>query len=236
MDITKPIIALDFPGVQEARKFLQKFPKDEQLFVKIGMELFYGAGPDLVREVKALGHDVFLDLKCHDIPHTVGQTMKVLGKLGVDLTNVHAAGGYEMMQAAKEGLLDGAAGLQVPRLIAVTQLTSSSPKMVAEEQKSALSLQASVLNYAQLTRTAGLDGVVCSAHEAKLIREATNPDFLRVTPGIRLANDALDDQKRVMTPGQAKLNQASAIVVGRSITKAADPYQTYCQIKKEWNQ
>lgn len=234
MKIKRPLIALDFPDGQAALTFLKQFPKDEQLFVKVGMELFYSAGSDLVLQLKDLGHDVFLDLKCHDIPHTVESAMRVLGKLHVDLTDVHAAGGLQMMQAAKEGLLDGAAGYKVPKLIAITQLTSSDEALVKNEQLSAVSLNESVLNYARLTKKAGLDGVVCSAHEAAAIKAATSPDFLRVTPGIRLADNSKDDQKRVMTPDQAANNEASAIVVGRAITKAADPVVAYDLVKKLW--
>ncbi|KRL93985.1 orotidine-5'-phosphate decarboxylase [Limosilactobacillus equigenerosi] len=237
MQIKQPIIALDFPDMATTKQFLSQFPADEPLFVKVGMELYYQAGPDLIHWLKAQGHRIFLDLKCHDIPHTVYQAMKVIGQLGVDLTNVHAAGGVEMMRQAQQGLVAGAqlAHLPVPKLIAVTQLTSSDEQLVKNEQLSRVSLVDSVLNYAQLTQQAGLAGVVCSAQEAPVIKAGTNADFWCVTPGIRLAMDANQDQKRVMTPGAAAQNQATAIVVGRSITQAVDPVQAYQQVLQEWN-
>lgn len=238
MKINQPMIALDFPDLATTKEFLAAFPADEALFVKVGMELYYQAGPELIQWLKARGHRIFLDLKCHDIPHTVYRAMKVIGQLGVDLTNVHAAGGVEMMRQAKQGLIDGALLAQqpVPKLIAVTQLTSSDEELVQEEQLSRVSLLESVLNYAQLAQQAGLAGVVCSAHEAAQIKAVTNDEFLCVTPGIRLALDDHQDQKRVMTPAQAVANQASAIVVGRSITKAANPVQAYEQVLKEWTE
>lgn len=236
MQISRPIIALDFADRLQAVRFLKLFPKEEQLFVKIGMELFYSEGADLVKEVQSMGHDIFLDLKCHDIPHTVERAMHVLGKLGVTLTNVHASGGVEMMQAAKEGLLDGAAGKKVPKLIAVTQLTSSNEDLVKNEQLSSVSLNKSVLNYAHLTQKAGLDGVVCSAQEAKQILAITDTNFLRVTPGIRLAGNDNGDQKRVMTPDKAAQNAASAIVVGRAITQATEPISAYRLVEKLWRE
>lgn len=236
LKINEPIIALDFANRQLAMNFLDKFPKEEKLFVKIGMELFYSEGQDLVKEIKETGHNIFLDLKCHDIPNTVYSAMRVLGKLGVDLTTVHAAGGKEMMQAAKEGLLDGSGGQNQAKIIAITQLTSTSPEMVKNEQLIAVDLKESVRNYAKLAQSAGLDGIVCSAHEANDILNATSPDFLRVTPGIRLAGGAVGDQKRVMTPDQAAKNNASAIVVGRAITQANDPVKTYQLVKQLWEE
>ncbi|GAB2024279.1 orotidine-5'-phosphate decarboxylase [Lactovum odontotermitis] len=228
----KPIIALDFPTAAEAFQFLGKFPSDERLYVKIGMELFY-SGSALIETIKLQGHSIFLDLKLHDIPNTVQSAMKVLGHLGVDMVNVHAAGGFEMMQAAREGLL--AAGSDA-KLIAVTQLTSTSEAQMQHDQGIMTSLEESVLHYAKLTADAGLDGVVCSAFEAQKIKSVTNPDFICLTPGIRPQGSAAGDQKRVMTPGQARQNGADYIVVGRPITQATDPVSAYKQIFDEWNE
>ena len=238
MKITRPIIALDFNDRQVALDFLEKFPADEKLFVKIGMELYYSEGQELVKEVKALGHDVFLDLKCHDIPHTVERAMFVLGSSGVSLTTTHASGGSEMLKAAKHGLMEGAlqAGQAEPKLLAITQLTSTDEAMIKKEQLSAVSLQESVANYAKLAYASGLDGVVCSGHEAKQVEALTTPEFLRVTPGIRLTNDSVGDQKRVMTPDKAAKNGSSAIVVGRSITQAKDPVVAYATVKELWRE
>lgn len=230
---TKPILALDFPGEKEVFDFLKKF--DEPLFVKIGMELYMQEGPDIVRKVKDLGHDIFLDLKLHDIPNTVGSAMKGLAKLGVDLVNVHAAGGRPMMEAALEGLEAGTpTGKESPALIAVTQLTSTTEEQIQAEQKIALSLQESVLHYAGLTKEAGLQGVVCSVHEAKAIAEVCGDEFLRVTPGIRLAGGAAHDQKRIATPDGAKRDGSSLIVVGRAVTGAQDPVAAYKIVSELW--
>ncbi|MFE3576937.1 orotidine-5'-phosphate decarboxylase [Lysinibacillus sp. NPDC059133] len=230
---TKPILALDFPGETEVFSFLKYF--NEPLFVKIGMELYMQEGPDIVRKVKDLGHDIFLDLKLHDIPNTVGSAMKGLAKLGVDLVNVHAAGGRPMMEAALEGLEAGTpAGRERAALIAVTQLTSTTEKQMQAEQKIALSLQESVLHYASLTKQAGLNGVVCSVHEAKAIAEVCGEDFLRVTPGIRLAGGDAHDQKRIATPDGAKRDGSSLIVVGRAVTGAQDPVAAYKIVSELW--
>lgn len=231
----KPIIALDFPGEKEVFEFLNHF--DEPLFVKIGMELYMQEGPDIVKKVKDQGHNIFLDLKLHDIPNTVKSAMKGLARLGVDLVNVHAAGGRAMMEGALEGLEAGtAAGKERAALIAVTQLTSTTEQQMQEEQKIALSLQQSVLHYAQVTKQAGLNGVVCSVHEARAIREACGEDFLRVTPGIRMLGGQAHDQKRIATPDGARQDGSSLIVVGRAITGAANPvlaYQEVCQLWEE---
>ncbi|MEQ6354148.1 orotidine-5'-phosphate decarboxylase [Lysinibacillus sp. M3] len=230
---TKPILALDFPGDTEVVNFLKHF--NEPLFVKIGMELYLQEGPDIVRKVKDLGHDIFLDLKLHDIPNTVGSAMKGLAKLGVDLVNVHAAGGRPMMEAALEGLEAGTpAGRERAALIAVTQLTSTTEEQMQAEQKIALSLQESVLHYASLTKQAGLNGVVCSVHEAKAIAEVCGEDFLRVTPGIRLAGGDAHDQKRIATPDGAKRDGSSLIVVGRAVTGAQDPVAAYKIVSELW--
>jgi len=230
---TKPILALDFPREKDVFDFLKQF--NESLFVKIGMELYMQEGPDIVRKVKDLGHDIFLDLKLHDIPNTVGSAMKGLAKLGVDLVNVHAAGGHPMMEAALEGLEAGTpAGKDRPSLIAVTQLTSTTEEQMQEEQRIALSLQESVLHYASLTKQAGLQGVVCSVHEAKAIAEVCGDDFLRVTPGIRLAGGDAHDQKRIATPDGAKRDGSSLIVVGRAVTGAQDPVAAYKIVSELW--
>ncbi|MGT2925088.1 orotidine-5'-phosphate decarboxylase [Streptococcus caviae] len=224
----RPIIALDFPSFEQVKSFLALFPAEEKLYVKIGMELYYAAGPEIVRYVKDLGHSVFLDLKLHDIPNTVRSAMAVLANLGVDMTNVHAAGGVEMMAAAREGLGQG------PKLIAVTQLTSTSEEQMHSDQNIQTSLAESVAHYARKTAEAGLDGVVCSAHEVQTIKAATAKDFICLTPGIRPAGSAIGDQKRVMTPNDARAIGSDYIVVGRPVTQAQDPVEAYRAIKAEW--
>ncbi|KRL04593.1 orotidine-5'-phosphate decarboxylase [Liquorilactobacillus oeni] len=236
MVIKRPIVALDFPDRSAAISFLQRFDQDEHLFVKIGMELFYSEGQDMVKEIMGLGHDVFLDLKCYDIPHTVEMTMRVLGRLKVSLSTLHASGGTEMMRAAKEGLLDGSAGDESTKLLAITQLTSTTQQQITEEQLVNVPMQESVLHYAKLAQKSGLDGVVCSAQEAAEIARETSPQFLRVTPGIRLAGGAAQDQRRVMTPQAAAKNHSSALVVGRAITEATDCVAAYHLIKKLWEE
>ncbi|CKH81663.1 orotidine-5-phosphate decarboxylase [Streptococcus pneumoniae] len=226
----RPIIALDFPSFESVKEFLALFPAEESLYLKVGMELYYAAGPKIVSYLKALGHSVFLDLKLHDIPNTVKSAMKILSQLGVDMTNVHAAGGVEMMKAAREGL-----GSQA-KLIAVTQLTSTSEAQMQEFQNIQTSLQESVIHYAKKTAEADLDGVVCSAQEVQVIKQATNPDFICLTPGIRPAGAAVGDQKRVMTPADAYQIGSDYIVVGRPITQAEDPVAAYHAIKDEWTQ
>lgn len=229
MKETRPIIALDFAGKEEVQSFLEQFPADEKLYVKVGMELYYAEGPSIISYLKDCGHSIFLDLKLHDIPNTVESAMRVLAKLGVDMTNVHAAGGVEMMQAARRGL--GADAV----LIAVTQLTSTSEEQMQRDQNIQTSLQDAVVHYAQKAAQAGLDGVVCSAHEVALIKGATRSDFVCLTPGIRPAGGDVGDQKRVMTPADAARIGSDYIVVGRPITKSEHPYQTYLSIKEEWN-
>ena len=226
---SRPIIALDFPSFDQVKFFLARFPSDEKLYVKIGMELYYAVGPEIVRYTKSLGHSVFLDLKLHDIPNTVQSAMAVLAKLGVDMTNVHAAGGVEMMKAARAGLGTG------PKLIAVTQLTSTSEEQMKDFQNIQTSLAESVVHYAKKTAEAGLDGVVCSAQEVELIKQATAADFICLTPGIRPSGAEVGDQKRVMTPAAARAIGSDFIVVGRPITQADDPVAAYLQIKEEWN-
>ncbi|WP_342472885.1 orotidine-5'-phosphate decarboxylase [Metasolibacillus sp. FSL H7-0170] len=229
----KPIIALDFPSEKEVFHFLQQF--NEPLFVKVGMELYMQEGPSIVNKIKEQGHAIFLDLKLHDIPNTVRSAMKGLARLGIDLINVHAAGGKPMMEGALEGLEAGtAAGNKRPILIAVTQLTSTTEEQMQAEQKIALSLQESVLHYAKLTKEAGLNGVVCSVHEAKAIAEVCGEDFLRVTPGIRMLGGDAHDQKRIATPDGAKRDGSTHIVVGRAITGAANPVQAYKEVCQLW--
>ncbi|HBP25034.1 MAG TPA: orotidine-5'-phosphate decarboxylase [Oribacterium sp.] len=218
------IIALDFPNAEETYRFLDQFT-GRKPFVKIGMELFYAEGPQIVREIKKRGHKVFLDLKLHDIPNTVKGGMQSLRDLGVDMTNVHASGGIRMMKAAVEGLTraDGTR----PMLIAVTQLTSTSQETMTEELLIDRPIADVVVQYAKNAQAAGLEGVVCSPLEAGRIHAEVGADFKTITPGIRFAGDAVGDQARVTTPAKAKEIGSDYIVVGRSITAAADPVAAY---------
>lgn len=225
----RPIIALDFPAFEDVKNFLEHFPEDEKLFVKIGMEFFYAVGPEIVHYLKGLGHSIFLDLKLHDIPNTVKSAMSVLGTFGVDMVTVHAAGGVEMMREAKAALGEGA------KLVAVTQLTSTSEEDMRDCQNIQTTVQESVVNYARKAQEAGLDGVVCSAHEVALIKDATSSDFVCVTPGIRPAGAENGDQKRVMTPQEAHKIGSDYIVVGRPIIQAENPWDAYHEIKRQWN-
>ncbi|MBQ6532427.1 MAG: orotidine-5'-phosphate decarboxylase [Solobacterium sp.] len=231
--MSKTIIALDFSTKDEVLAFLHQFP--EPVYVKIGMELTYGSGLDIIREVQKMGHRIFLDLKLHDIPNTVRGGMKNLARLGVDIINVHAAGGVEMMKAAMQGLEEGAADGKRPLCIAVTILTSITKEMMNEELGIPGEVQDTVIRYALNAKEAGLDGVVCSVHEAMAIHAACGDGFLTVTPGIRLADDTANDQKRVATPAYAKEQGCDMIVVGRSITKSADPVKTYREIEEAMN-
>jgi len=225
------IIALDFPTKADVLGFLDRF-QAEKPYVKIGMELYYAEGPQIVREIKARGHKIFLDLKLHDIPNTVKRTMRVLSELGVDMVNLHAAGTIPMMQAALEGLTrpDGTR----PLLIAVTQLTSTSEAQLRDELFINASMPETVAKYANNAKAAGLDGVVCSPLEARLVKEACGTSFLTVTPGIRFAGSAADDQQRVMTPAKAKSGGSDYIVVGRPITQAEDPIASYRRCVNEF--
>ena len=218
------IIACDFAGKAETLAFLDRFG-DERPFLKIGMELYYAAGPDIVRELKARGHKIFLDLKLHDIPNTVKKAMAVLRDLGADVINLHAAGTKAMMEAALEGVTrpDGTR----PLLIAVTQLTSTSEERMREELLIDAPLAETVLHYAENAKDAGLDGVVCSPLEAGLIHGRCGDGFLTVTPGVRFADGDVGDQVRVTTPAKAKELGSDYIVVGRPITQAADPLAAY---------
>lgn len=217
------IVACDFADKSELFSFLSKL-EGETPYLKIGMELYYREGAELVRELKAKGFKIFLDLKLHDIPNTVYKAMKNLAGLGVDITNVHAAGGIEMMKAALRGLEEGAVGVKRAELIAVTQLTSISEETLHNELWIEKPLAETVKHYAENAKTAGLDGVVCSPLEAPIIKEM---GLISVTPGIRFAGDAKGDQKRIATPKLAKSFGATYIVVGRSITAAENPLAAY---------
>lgn len=218
------IVACDFAGREEVFSFLDKF-KDEKPFVKIGMELFYAEGPDIVREIKRRGHKIFLDLKLHDIPNTVKKAMAVLAKLDVDMTNLHAAGTAAMMEAAIEGLTrpDGTR----PLLIAVTQLTSTSQERMESDILIEKPIDEVVMHYAKTAKNAGLDGVVCSPLEAEKVHQSCGKQFLTITPGVRFADGDAGDQVRVMTPEQASKIGSDYIVVGRPITAAEDPVAAY---------
>lgn len=218
------IVACDFSSKQEVFDFLDKF-EGKKPFVKIGMELFYAEGPEIVREIKKRGHKIFLDLKLHDIPNTVKKSMSVLSRLDVDLCNLHAAGTKRMMTAAIEGLTreDGTR----PLLIAVTQLTSTDQESMENDLLIKEPIDKVVMHYAKNAADAGLDGVVCSPLEAGKVHDTCGKGFLTVTPGVRFADGDIGDQKRVMTPAQAKEIGSDYIVVGRPITAAADPVAAY---------
>jgi len=223
------IIALDFPNRDKTLAFLDLFESEARKpYVKIGMELFYAEGPQIVRDIKARGHQIFLDLKLHDIPNTVKSAMKSLAGLDVDMVNVHAAGTKAMMQAGLEGLCE-ASGESRPLLIAVTQLTSTDETRMRAELLIDHPLENVVAHYAANTRDAGLDGIVCSPLEAGKVHETCGDDFLTITPGIRFATDSKGDQKRVTTPADARDLGSDYIVVGRFMTGAADPVAAYRQ-------
>lgn len=225
------IIACDFSSAEDTYVFLDKF-KEEKPFVKIGMELFYSEGPQIVREIKQRGHKIFLDLKLHDIPNTVKKSMNVLSKLDVDICNLHASGTIKMMQSALEGLTrpDGTR----PLLIAVTQLTSTNQQAMENDLLIKEPIEQVVMHYAKNAKIAGLDGVVCSPLEAGRVHNICGDDFLTVTPGVRFAENDNADQQRVMTPSQAKSEGSDYIVVGRPITMASDPVEAYRRCVKEF--
>lgn len=225
------IIACDFSGKDEVMGFLQQF-QDKKPFVKIGMELFYAEGPEIVRTIKSMGHKIFLDLKLHDIPNTVKKSMTVLSRLQVDMCNVHAAGTKAMMQAAMEGLK--AAEGERPLLIAVTQLTSTSESMMQKELLIGHPIDETVMHYAKNTMESGLDGVVCSPLEAGKVHEVCGAGFLTITPGVRFADGDVGDQQRVTTPARAKELGSDFIVVGRPITQAKDPVAAYLRCVEEF--
>ena len=225
------IIACDFADKETALSFLDKF-EGRKPFVKIGMELFYAEGPQIVREIKARGHKIFLDLKLHDIPNTVKKSMAVLSRLDVDMCNLHAAGTSRMMEAALEGLTrpDGTR----PLLIAVTQLTATDQEALERDLLTKEPIDKVVMHYAETAKNAGLDGVVCSPLEAQKVHDICGKKFLTVTPGVRFADGDIGDQKRVMTPEQAKKIGSDYIVVGRPITAAPDPVAAYERCIKEF--
>ena len=216
------IIACDFSSARETFAFLDGFAREARKpFLKIGMELYYAEGPEMVRQLKGRGHRIFLDLKLHDIPNTVMRTMRVLSALDIDICNVHAAGTIEMMQAARQGLTraDGSR----PLLVAVTQLTSTSEERMQRDLLIRAGMDETITHYARNAREAGLDGVVCSPLEAGMVKAACGTDFLTITPGIRFADAAGDDQVRITTPARAREIGSDYIVVGRPVTAAADP-------------
>ena len=224
MNESRICIALDFKTKSDVENFLKQF-EGESLYVKVGMELFYGEGIEIIKMIKEMGHKIFLDLKLHDIPNTVKKSMAVLSNLDVDMCNVHAAGTKAMMSAAIEGLTraDGTR----PLLIAVTQLTSTSEEVMQEELWIDKPIDKTVMHYAKNTMEAGLDGVVCSPLEAGKVHEVCGEKFLTITPGVRFADGDVGDQKRVTTPAKAKELGSDFIVVGRPITQAADPVAAY---------
>ncbi|MCH5223990.1 MAG: orotidine-5'-phosphate decarboxylase [Muribaculaceae bacterium] len=227
------IIACDFSSKEECLKFLKQFENlQHKPFLKIGMELFYASGPEIVRELKKQGFKIFLDLKLHDIPNTVKKAMKVLSNLDVDMVNVHASGTIEMMKAAKEGLTreDGTR----PLLIAVTQLTSTSEKAMQEQLLINSTINDTIVKYARNAKEAGLDGVVCSPLEAGMVKEACGKDFLTVTPGIRFKDSSKDDQVRITDPAGAREIGSDFIVVGRPITAAENPVAAYERCLKDF--
>ena len=218
------IIACDFKDKEETLNFLNKF-EDEKLYLKIGMELFYSEGPEIVREIKKRGHKIFLDLKLHDIPNTVEKAMRSIANLDVDMTNVHASGTIKMMEAGLRGLTkeDGTR----PILIAVTQLTSTSQEVMEQDLLIKENIENVVMHYAENSKKAGLDGVVCSPLEVQAVKRKCGKEFLTITPGIRFSTDSKDDQSRITTPAKAKELGSDYIVVGRSITKAENPQEAY---------
>lgn len=233
MNAKDVIIACDFASAEQTMAFLDKFSGEERKpFLKIGMELYYAEGNAIVREIKRRGHKIFLDLKLHDIPNTVRKAMKVLSALDVDMVNVHAAGTVEMMRAAKEGLTreDGSR----PLLIAVTQLTSTSEQTMQEELLINATIGETIIKYARNAKAAGLDGVVCSPLESTIVKDACGEEFMTITPGIRFAESAADDQVRITSPARARQLGSDYIVVGRPITAAEDPVAAYRKCVSEF--
>ncbi|WP_332690120.1 orotidine-5'-phosphate decarboxylase [Halalkalibacter lacteus] len=228
------IIALDLDDVAKRRALLDQF-NGESLFVKVGMELFYREGRQVIHELKESGHQIFLDLKLHDIPNTVQRTMRELASLDIDIVNVHAAGGKKMMSAARDGLEQGTkAGGKRPILIAVTQLTSTDEETMQSELLINQQLNEVVRTYASFAQESGVDGVVCSAKEVPLIQDSCGTSFYTVCPGIRRKEDVVGDQKRVVTPEEARELGSWGIVVGRSITTAEHPLKVYQEMKQDW--
>ncbi|GAB6093074.1 orotidine-5'-phosphate decarboxylase [Furfurilactobacillus curtus] len=230
------IVALDVTNLVAAKQIIQQLDSQDKPTIKVGMELFYAAGVEVITWLQQQGYPIFLDLKLHDIPNTVEKAAFQLGKLNVQYLTVHALGGQTMMTAAVNGLAAGArqAGIEPPKLLAVTELTSISPAMLVNEQHVSLSMDKQVVSLAQLAAKSGAAGVICSPQEVVALRMALPASFLLVTPGIRPAGSATGDQQRVMTPAQAAQAGSSAIVVGRPITQASNPAFAYRQIVKEW--
>ena len=229
------IIACDFPSAARTLDFLGRFASlRRKPFLKIGMELFYAEGAPLVRTLKENGYSIFLDLKLHDIQNTVKSAMAVLSSLGADMCNVHAAGGSAMMKAALEGLRTNAPKGSCPKLIAVTQLTSTSQEMLRDELLIKETMPETIMSYAANAAACGLDGVVCSPLEAAAVHSRCGDGFLTVTPGVRFAEGEMADQKRVMTPAQARAEGSDYIVVGRPITRAANPIEAYARCMAEF--
>lgn len=225
------IIACDFPSKESTFLFLDKF-KDVKPFVKIGMELYYSQGPEIIKEIKARGHKIFLDLKLHDIPNTVKKAMNVLSKLNIDMCNLHASGTFEMMKAALDGITreDGTR----PILIAVTQLTSTNQESMQNDLLINKPIDEVVMHYAYVAKKSGLDGVVCSPHESKKVHNVCGENFITVTPGIRFKDSVKDDQSRIMTPLEAKKAGSDYIVMGRPITASEDPVLIYKKSLEEF--
>lgn len=227
------MIACDFKDKETTLDFLADF-KGQSPYLKIGMELFYGEGIEIVKELKAAGFKIFLDLKLHDIPTTVRKAMANVAKLGVDVVNLHASGGIPMMKEAIVGLEEGSVNNPRPLCIAVTQLTSTTEEQMHTELLINAGLNETVVHYSKNAKEAGLDGVVCSPLEVPLIKEACGLEFLTITPGIRQASDNKDDQKRVTTPSDARELGSDFIVVGRSITASKNPVESYLKIKEDF--
>ena len=230
--MSRTIIALDFQTKQETLKFIDLFKSPT--YFKVGMELLYKEGIEIIKEIKKRGHQIFLDLKICDIPNTAKGAFKSLANLNVDMLNLHIFGGSEMIKQALEGLKEGCNNKKSPLVIGVTILTSINQEILNNEIGINKSILQAALDFAKLGKKSGLNGVVCSAFEAKKIHETLGKDFLTICPGIRLANNSKGDQKRVATPSFAKEEGCDYIVVGRAITKASDPYKTYLEIRKEF--
>lgn len=228
-------VALDFDNQNDVLELLTKLGHPQETYLKIGMELYYHYGAEFVQGLVKQGYQIFLDLKLHDIPNTVYQAARQIAQLSIFCTTIHALGGSEMISAAKKGLIDGTpAGSETPKLLAVTELTSISEKILANEQNCSLSMTDQVVSLAQTAKKAGADGVICSPLEVKNLRKQVGSGFLYVTPGIRLSNKTIDDQKRIASPKKAKEFGSSALVVGRPITQAENPALVYREIKKEF--
>ncbi|TRM12339.1 orotidine-5'-phosphate decarboxylase [Lentibacillus cibarius] len=226
-------LALDFPGWKEAKDFIDTH-HFQGVPVKVGMELFYREGPQLIENLKQDGHNVFLDLKLHDIPTTVMKAMENIAKLDVDMVTIHALGGSDMIKKAKDGLLSGAAD-RAPKLIAVTMLTSADASVMNNELHIPGSVEAHTIHLAQMAHQSGADGVVCSVREAQQIKDCCGSSLLAVTPGIRLRGSSVDDQKRPATPREARMNGSDVLVLGRTVRDASDPVVAYENVKEEWN-